>query len=116
MIQYGNYFYSDEEREEAEKLDEFIENCEADIYDLHSYDDMVDIVVHNLKGDQRWCSDINLAAHILDALRNRVAEYYRYDITSGTLETPVPIDSVEELIGAYPEIFKEACIIEDVLA
>lgn len=38
-----------------------------------------------------------LAIHILEALQEDEAEYYSYDYSMGTLETPTPIKSLEDL-------------------
>lgn len=40
--------------------------------------------------------DVNVASHICEALYN-YADYYTYDYSMGTLETPEPIDSKEDI-------------------
>lgn len=37
-----------------------------------------------------------LAIHILEALEEDCADYYRYDASMGTLETPTPIEDKED--------------------
>ena len=38
-----------------------------------------------------------LAAHLLDAIRSYHSEYYDYDYTMGTLDTPFPLTELEDL-------------------
>lgn len=35
--------------------------------------------------------EYNLAIHLLEVLRDNYVDEYEYDITMGTLETPIPI-------------------------
>ncbi len=90
----SGFYYTEEEEREAEELDRRIESLEDDnfLHDLHSYDAMCQIA--KCKIDE---GVINVALHILEALWDVQAEYYLYDVTSGTIETPVPIDNIEEL-------------------
>lgn len=100
-IRYGHYAYSEEEIKKCNELEKFIAEHDG-LFDLNSFDTMVEMAIHHLKD-----GNINVASHIVDALQEKVAEYYRYDVTMGTLETPVPIDNTDELKAAYPEIFEE---------
>ena len=102
FIKYGDWFYTDEEIQDVSELDSLVEQNAEALWDLQSYDSMVDLIVEKLKsGDLHW------AKHLCDALFDEVAEYYRYDVSSGTIMTPRPVDTVADLKTEYPEVFKE---------
>lgn len=88
-------------REEFENkdLDELCVQLEEEGNTITSYD--------TLKGFAKECIDddnLFLARHILDAIDSDTADYYFYDYCMGTMETPSPITSKEDI---------EDCIEED---
>ena len=66
-----------------EKIDWLFENG----YDVHSYEDMKDIAKEAIDTE-----NLMVAIHILQAINNDPDEYYSYDYSMGTLDTPVSID------------------------
>lgn len=58
-----------------------------------TYKDLKDFVVDKIKED---C--ILLATHILNALNDESAEYYKYDASMGILDTVAPITTKEDFI------------------
>jgi hypothetical protein len=67
-----------------EKIEWLLENAN----DIHSYEDMKDIVKHAIDVEH-----LNVAIHILQAINDDHGEYYFYDYGMGTLDTPVCIDN-----------------------
>lgn len=102
FITYGHFAYSEEEISKITELEKVIKKNKDKLYDLHSYDELIDICCFCLTDGQ-----LATAKHIIEALQSCEAEYYRYDTSMGTLEELVSIDDVRELQDAYPEIFKE---------
>lgn len=59
-----------------------------DNYDtIHTQEDILDMVKSCINKDS-----LLLAAHLLNTIIEDDAEYYSYDCSMGTLETPVAID------------------------
>lgn len=66
-----------------EKIEWLFENG----YDVHSYDDMKDIAKNAIES-----GNLMVAIHILQAINSDPDDYYHYDNSMGTLETPTSID------------------------
>ena len=66
-----------------EKIEWLFENADG----IHSYEDMKDIAKEAIETE-----NLNVAIHILQAINNDPDEYYSYDYSMGTLETPASID------------------------
>lgn len=66
-----------------EKIEWLFENADG----IHSYEDMKDIAKEAIETE-----NLNVAIHILQAINNNPDEYYSYDYSMGTLETPTSID------------------------
>lgn len=66
-----------------EKIEWLFENG----YDVHSYDDMKDIAKNAIESE-----NLIVAIHILQAINSDPDDYYHYDYSMGTLETPTSID------------------------
>jgi hypothetical protein len=66
-----------------EKIEWLFENADG----IHSYEDMKDIAKEAIETE-----NLNVAIHILQAINNDPDEYYSYDYSMGTLETPTSID------------------------
>lgn len=60
--------------------------------DIHTYEDMIDFTKHLL--DE---GNIYFAIHILKTMEDNYAEWYLYDFTMGTMETPKAITCKEDL-------------------
>ncbi len=64
----------------------------SEIYDcITTYEALKDFAKRHIDSDS-----IFLAEHILHALRD-VADYYDYDYSLGTLDTPAPLRSIADL-------------------
>ena len=59
-----------------------------------AYEDLKNFVVDKIQDD-----NILLAAHILNALNDELANYYNYDASMGILEEVAPITTKEEFIN-----------------
>lgn len=57
------------------------------------YEDLKDFVIDKIKDDY-----LTVAAHVLTALNDEVAEYYNYDASMGTLDSVAPITTKEDFI------------------
>ena len=80
-------------------LDAVISDFEFDNDDIISRDSLKDFAIYQIKEDRLF-----LARHILDAIddtyaddNGEYAEWYRYDTTMGTLETPMAIYNINDL-------------------
>ncbi len=58
-----------------------------------AYEDLKDFAIDLIKDD-----NILLAAHILNALNDELANYYNYDATMGILDTVAPITTKDDFI------------------
>ena len=92
--------YTEEEKQECELLQKAVEANFEKLPDLHSFEELLDWVKTHLSVDT-----LHVAVHILKALEAEMAEYYRYNITMGVVERPIPIDSVDELADVYEDVF-----------
>lgn len=66
-----------------EKIEWLFENADG----IHSYEDMKDIAKEAIETE-----NLNVAIHVLQAISNDPDDYYSYDYSMGTLETPISID------------------------
>ena len=73
-------------------LEAVISDFEFDNDDIISRDSLKDFAIYQIEEDRLF-----LARHILDAIDNTYAEWYSYDTTMGTLETPVAIYDINDL-------------------
>ena len=95
----NGYYYNEEDKAQLKKLEDYIQENEDKLYDLHSYDEMVERA-------KEWIDEGNLfvASHILSGMTAYEAEYYNYDFGMGSVGEIKGIDSVEALKDAYPEL------------
>lgn len=63
---------------------------------ITDYETMKDFIKHNLDND-----NIILAQHLVDALMENEAHYYKYDYENGTFETPIPLEDKDDIIEAF---------------
>ena len=68
---------------------------------ITSIEVLKDFIVCNIQNDS-----LCLAAHVLDVLLNYYTDYYSYDYSMGTLETPKPLTEIEDL-EEFCEDYKE---------
>ena len=80
-------------------LDAVISDFEFDNDDIISRDSLRDFAIYQIKENRLF-----LARHILDAIddtyaddKGEYAEWYSYDTTMGTLETPTAIYDINDL-------------------
>ena len=78
---------------ELKKLtfEEAIEKLEEENNCITTYSILKEFAIDNINNDNLF-----IAIHILQAIQDE-AEYYNYDYNMGTLETPTPITSLEDL-------------------
>lgn len=79
-------------------LDEVMEQLNEELDDIHTYNSMIDFARHHLDEDNLY-----LVIHILEAMRDDPAEWYLYDFTMGTMETPKAITCKEDLTDVIEE-------------
>ena len=81
-------------KRELKKLtfEEAIEKLEEENNCITTYNILKEFAIDNINNDNLF-----IAIHILQALQENEAEYYNYDYNMGTLETPSPITSLEDL-------------------
>ena len=81
-------------KRELKKLtfDEAIEKLEEENNCITTYSILKEFAIDNINNDNLF-----LAIHILQALEENEAEYYKYDYSAGTFETPTPIENLEDL-------------------
>lgn len=85
-------------------LDELLEWAYENIADVTTEDTLCEFAKKKIDD-----SDFNVAMHILAAIwesEEAYNDYYRYDYTMGTLETPMPItckEDIEDLIDFVEE-------------
>lgn len=85
-------------------FDEQMEWAYKNVNCITTEDILKQFVIESVEND-----DFNIALHILKAIKDNpyTTEYYRYDYSMGTLETPIPItsiDDIEDLIDLDEEI------------
>lgn len=74
-------------------FEEVMEQLNEEWDDVHTYESMADFVGDLILNQ----NDIYLAIHMLEAMRDNPAEWYLYDFTMGTMETPRAITCREDL-------------------
>ncbi|HRF69846.1 MAG TPA: hypothetical protein PKV66_00280 [Candidatus Pelethenecus sp.] len=60
--------------------------------EITSYDTLKDFIKYNVERD-----NLLLAYHILENIKNEVADYYKYDYSMGTLDVPMPLKTLGDL-------------------
>lgn len=68
---------------EAKTFDELIEQLQNEDQDIYSYDYLKDFAKHLIDKE-----NIGFALHILNAIYTEPGEYFEYDCSMGTLQTP----------------------------
>lgn len=77
---------------DGKTLDDVIYDFEANNDYIVSRDIILDFAINQIQNDRLF-----LARHVLDAVDKEYADFYSYDISMGTLETPTAITSIEDL-------------------
>ena len=85
---------------------EYVNERELMNSDLQSRENL-----HNYAVDQLGSADnchinlsgYNCASNAINALAESDADWFRYDMSMGTLETPTPIESIDDLIDILEE-------------
>ena len=72
-------------------FDEAIEKLQEENNCITTYNILKEFAINNIDNDNLF-----IAIHILQAIQDEY-EYYNYDYNMGTLETPTPITSLEDL-------------------
>ncbi len=67
------------------------DNCE-DFYTIVDRESLLDFAIYQINEGRLF-----LARHILDAVDTDYADWYSYDTSYGTLETPTLVDNVNDL-------------------
>lgn len=73
-------------------FEEAIEKLQEENDCITTYNILKEFAIDNIKNDNLF-----IAIHILQAIQENEADYYNYDYSMGTLETPTPIKSLEDL-------------------
>ena len=81
-------------RKEFEDLifEEVVEKLNDECDDNHDREAMLDYSIHCIREQNLF-----LALHVIEALNTHDADWFRYDFSMGTLETPSPIVCKEDL-------------------
>lgn len=77
---------------DGKTFDDVICDFEEDNDCIVSRDVILDYVIYQIQNDRMY-----LARHVLDAVDKEYADFYSYDMSMGTLETPTAITSIEDL-------------------
>ena len=77
---------------DGKTFDDVIYDFEANNEYIVSRDIIIDFAINQIKNDRLF-----LARHVLDAVDNEYADFYSYDMSMGTLETPMAITSIDDL-------------------
>ena len=79
---------------ETMSFEDFIEWAKENLDDVTDEEILKEFAIEKLQDD-----NFNMALHIINAIYNNPydTEYYRYDYSMGTLETPTPITDKEDL-------------------
>ena len=81
--------------DEGKSLDEIASEMAAGEYDVCSRETLLSYAISEIENDRLF-----LARHILDAVDSgEYADFYFYDVTMGTLDTPLAIEGIR--LGAY---------------
>ena len=85
--------------EEGKSLSEIASEMAAGEYDVCSRETLLSYAISEIANDRLF-----LARHILDAVDSgEYADFYFYDVTMVTLDTPLAIDGIEDLIDHIAE-------------
>ena len=79
-------------------FEEVMEQLNEEWDDVHTYESMIAFVGHLLYED-----NLNLIIHMLETMRDSPADWYLYDFTMGTMETPKAITCKEDLENVIEE-------------
>ena len=77
---------------DGKTFDDVIYDFEEDNDCIVSRDVILDYAIYQIQNDRLY-----LARHILDAVDTDYADWYNYDASMGMLETPTPVDEVNDL-------------------
>ena len=77
---------------DGKTFDDVIYDFEANNDYIVSRDIILDFAIIQIQNDRLF-----LARHVLDAVDNEYADFYSYDMSMGTLETPIAITSIDDL-------------------
>jgi len=77
---------------ETKSLEELCVQLEDEGADITTYDTLKDFAKRNIDEDNFF-----LTQHICEALNEKQAEFYIYDYSMGTMETPTPIESKDDI-------------------
>lgn len=77
---------------DGKTFDDLIYDFEFANDEIVSRDVILDFAINQIQNDRLF-----LARHILDAVDKEYADFYSYDMSMGTLETPTAITSIEDL-------------------
>lgn len=77
---------------DGKTFDDVIYDFEANNDYIVSRDIILDFAINQIQNDRLF-----LARHVLDAVDNEYADFYYYDMSMGTLETPIAITSIDDL-------------------
>ena len=76
---------------DAATFEELVDYASEEDNEFVSYNTLKDFAIAMIEEDS-----IFLAIHILETIEEDYANYYRYDASMGTLETPTPIECKED--------------------
>lgn len=79
-------------------FDAVMEKLNEEWDDIHTYEDMIGYAGYLINEN-----NLNLIIHMLEAMRDNPAEWYLYDFTMGTMETPEAITCKEDLEDVIEE-------------
>lgn len=77
---------------DGKMFDDLIYDFEFSNDEIVSRDIILDFAINQIQNERLF-----LACHILDAVDKEYADFYSYDMSMGTLETPTAITSIEDL-------------------
>lgn len=77
---------------DGKTLDDVIYYFEDNNDYIVSRDIILDFAINQIQNDRLF-----LARHVLDAVDKEYADFYSYDMSMGTLETPTAITSIDDL-------------------
>lgn len=85
--------------DEGKPLSEIASEMADGEYDVCSRETLLSYAISEIENDRLF-----LARHILDAVDSgEYADFYFYDITMGTLDTPLAIESIGDLVDHIAE-------------
>ena len=73
-------------------FEDAIEKLSAENEQITTYEILKSFAIDNINNDNLF-----LAIHILQGINEKQADYYSYDYSMGTLETPTAIETKEDL-------------------